>query len=90
MDFSAFTIEHFTAERIDNRVSYPVTWQMYHTARNALVRTCEKHGTTGPMGERPIMGEQSNSYANWHVLNKGDSCVYYIIDDQYNDEELYL
>ena len=30
-----------------------VTWQLYHTVRNAVVRRCRQFGRSGSMGERP-------------------------------------
>jgi hypothetical protein len=51
-DLSELKVEAFTAKRVRNE--HPggkMTWQTFHTVRNAVVRTCRNFGTTGPMGE---------------------------------------
>lgn len=61
-------------------------WQIYHTVRNAIVRTCRRYGPTGPMGEVKIIegAEEPDSGNDWPL---GDpNAMYYVIDDQYNDE----
>ena len=76
----------YTEERIPN--PYPkgsLPWQIYHKVRNAVVRTCRRHGPTGPMGICPISRWRSApDILKWE---SGDpDPVYYVIDDQYNDE----
>jgi hypothetical protein len=76
----------YTEERIPN--PYPkgsLPWQVYHKVRNAIVRTCRCHGPTGPMGICPISRwQRAPNIFKWE---RGDpDPVYYIIDDQYNDE----
>ena len=81
----ATIIEHFTAERIPNpNPAGEVSWQLYHTVRNAVFRCCKQFGTAGPMGERPIIPDEDESARNWHVADHESE--YYIIDDQYNHE----
>jgi hypothetical protein len=51
-DIKELKVEAFTAKRVRNE--HPggrMTWQIFHTVRNAIVRTCRKFGSTGPMGE---------------------------------------
>jgi hypothetical protein len=82
----------FTSERVAN--PYPggeLPWQVYHTVRNAIVRTCRRHGPTGPMGEVKIVEGVESPYAriveDADFWQRGDSDPHYhIIDDQYNHE----
>lgn len=83
----ALTVEHYTVERIDN--PYPdghLAWQVYHGARNAVVRTCRRFGPTGAMGECPLDVDVEDPYGlrTWPLGD--DPCVFYVVDDQYNDE----
>jgi hypothetical protein len=84
-------VVRFTLKRIPN--PYPggdLPWQVYHTVRNAIVRTCRLHGPTGPMGECVI--EEGRDFPDINVWERGDKQLgYYIIDDQYNHERyLYM
>ncbi len=77
---------HYTDERVaDPRAATAdLSWQAYHTARNAVVRACSRHGSTGPMGERPIGDDEDASDDSWPV---GDSdAALYVLDDQLNRE----
>jgi len=80
-------VEHYQSERIPN--PYPggdLSWRQYQAVRNAMVLTCRRHGPTGPMGEFPLH-KNSADIMDWEP---GDSNpVYFIVDDQYNDE-MYL
>jgi hypothetical protein len=81
-------VEHYTADRIPN--PYPggeLPWQIYHTVRNAVVRTCRRHGPTGPLGERPLDQAYVQSAKQWELGDEDP--VYWIVDDQYN-HEMYL
>src|SRR5262249_23044366 len=72
------------------RNPYPdgqLPWQVYHTTRNAVVRTCRRHGATGPLGERPLSLDYLNSAEAWEPGD--DKPIYWIVDDQYN-HEMYL
>jgi hypothetical protein len=52
-----------------------------------MVQTCRRHGPTGPLGERPLDEDDLESAMHWE---RGDEQpVYWIVDDQYNDE-MYL
>ncbi len=54
-DLDQLKVEAFTAKRVLN--PYPggkMPWQVFHTVRNAVVGTCRKFGTTGPMAEVTI------------------------------------
>ncbi len=79
-------VVQFTLRRIPN--PYPVgdlPWQVYHTVRNAIVRTCRRHGPTGPIGECVI--EDGRNAPAIDVWGRGDNhATYFIVDDQYNDE----
>jgi hypothetical protein len=82
----------FTRDRIPN--DYPggqLPSYVYHTVRNALVRTCRKYGPTGPMGLVKIVPEVANPYAmlaeDIDFWERGDpEPWYFIVDDQYNHE----
>lgn len=81
-------VDQYWAEHVPN--PYPkgnLPWQVYHEVRNAVVQTCRRHGPTGPLGIRPINVDNMKSAMSWE---RGDpDPVYYVIDDQYNDE-MYL
>ena len=70
-----------------------VSWSKYQRVRNDLVRTCRRHGPTGPVGERSPdnahfpPGSQLSYMGEWEAGD--DDPHYYIIPDKYNDE-LYL
>ena len=84
-------VVHFADERITDPlgVREELTWQVYHAARNHLLEICEKHGTAGPMGKRPVDVDKETSDDRWHISAKAPD--FYIIDDQYNSERyLYL
>ena len=76
----------YSEERVPNPYPKgPLPWQIYHKVRNAVVRTCRRHGPTGPMGECRI--SRWRAAPNIFKWQRGDpDPVYYIIDDQYNDE----
>jgi len=82
----------FAAEHIRN--PYPggrLPWQVYHAVRNAVVRTCRRHGPTGPMGEIKIIADVEDPYRQLaedrDFWERGDPDPhYFIIDDQYNHE----
>jgi hypothetical protein len=88
----ALKVVPFTRDRVPN--PYPrgdLPWQVYHTVRNAVVRTCRKHGSTGPMGVVKIDERVADPYrqvfAERGFWEHGDpSPSYYIIPDQLNDE----
>jgi hypothetical protein len=76
----------YTKERIPNPYhKRTLPWQVYHKVRNAVVHTCRRHGPTGPMGICPIsFWRRAPNILKWE---HGDpDPLYYIIDDQYNDE----
>jgi hypothetical protein len=87
---SSLRVKHYTAEHIPN--SYPkgdLPWQVYHEVRNAVVRTCRRHGPTGPLGVRPLDLDDLESAKAWEFGDKDP--LYWVIDDQYNNERyLYL
>jgi len=80
-------VEHFRTKRIPNpSPSGELPWGLYQTVRNCLVRTCRRHGPTGPLGEFPLETD-SHDISDW---GRGDDKhMYWIVDDQYNDE-MYL
>ena len=85
-------VVRFTRERVPN--PYPggeLPWQVYQGVRNAVVRTCRRHGPTGPMGEVRIVEGVYDPYREtfkqpgfWPLGDRNPS--YYIISDQYNHE----
>lgn len=84
-------VVHFTDERITDPLGAreELTWQEYHAARNHLLEICEKHGTAGPMGKRPLDVDEKTSHRSWHLSQ--NSPDFYIISDQLNSERyLYL
>ena len=83
-------VVRYTEEHVFNRSPTTVTWQTYHTVRNAVVRACQEFGTTGPMGECPIVDgdDAPDESADWPV---GDNpCDFFVVDDQYNEDEMYV
>jgi hypothetical protein len=66
-------------------------WQVYHTVRNSLVKTCRRFGPTGPIGTLQIIPnvEDLNDLLvkNFTLWESGDpDPMYYILDDQLNSE----
>ncbi len=76
----------YTEERIPNpNPAGPLPWHEHQKVRNALVRVCRSHGPTGPLGILPIGFFES--MPNVRAWEAGDQDpVYFVIDDQYNDE----
>jgi len=82
----------FTRDHVPN--DYPggeLPWQVYHTVRNALVRTCRKYGPTRPMGVSQIVPDVENPMLmlveDRDFWEHGDpDPMYYIIEDQLNHE----
>jgi hypothetical protein len=91
-DLDSLKVVPFNRDRVPN--DYPggdLPWQMYHSVRNALVRTCRKYGPTGPMGVVKIIPDVEDPYRmlaqDRDFWESGDPDPwYFIIDDQYNDE----
>ena len=85
-------VQAFTENRVPN--DFPggdLPWQIYHTVRNALILTCRRYGTIGPMGVVTITPEVDDPYrALMHDLSfweRGDpNPAYFIVSDQYNNE----
>ena len=78
-------IEHYTAERIPNPdPAGDVSWQRYHTVRNAVLQSCRQFGPSGPMGPCPII-EADRPPDNWPVGDP-NPIDYFVVDDQYNHE----
>ena len=76
-------IEHYTVEHVPNpNPAGDVSWQIYHTVRNAVLQCCKQFGPSGPMGECPIT-DASEPPQEWPV---GDPhpIDYFVVDDQYN------
>jgi hypothetical protein len=80
---SKLTVEHFRTRRVPNLYSGELSWGIYQTVRNAIVRACRSHGPTGPMGEFPVE-RKSADISDWK--HGDENPVYWIVDDQYNDE----
>jgi hypothetical protein len=79
-------IEQYTAERVPNPHSRgKLPWQLYHSARNAVVRCCRRFGKVGPMGECPITDEKEIPFDRW-PLGDPEPLDFLVIDDQYNDD----
>lgn len=60
-DLDSLKVKAITRDRVPN--DYPggeLPWQIYHTVRNALVRTCRRFGPTGPMGLIKIVPDVEN------------------------------
>ena len=85
-------VKRFVSDHVHN--PFPggkLPWQVYHTVRNAIVRTCRRYGPTGPMGELRIDDEVDDAYM--HLVENPDSWedgdpdpFYFILDDQLNHE----
>jgi hypothetical protein len=88
-DVAKLAVEHYTADRVDNPNPRGETpWHVYHTVRNAMVRCCRKHGPVGPLGVLPFDAKRPQFEVE--AWERGDEQpVYWIVDDQYNDE-MYL
>jgi hypothetical protein len=82
-------IIHYDEDRIPNPLPGGVSWRLYHTVRNAVVRACRTHGPTGPRGCLPTGApDWDKAEAKW---GKGDrDPVFWVVDDQYNEKEAYL
>lgn len=79
-------IEHYSQERIPNpHPDGSVSWQLYHTVRNSVLRCCRDFGIAGAMGECPISDDEGIDYLNWPVENR-KPLDFYVCDDQYNSE----
>jgi hypothetical protein len=62
-DLDSLKVVPFNRDRVPN--DYPggdLPWQMYHSVRNALVKTCRKYGPTGPMGVVKIIPDVEDPY----------------------------
>jgi hypothetical protein len=89
---STLKVVPFKTQHISN--PYPrgdLPWQLYHTVRNAVVRTCRKYGPTGPRGVVRIANDVADPYRQVFVergfWERGDpDADYLIVDDQYNNE----
>ena len=82
----------FVEEHIPNRYrAGDLPWQVYHDVRNAILRVCREFGPVGPMGECTIDWNVDSPYRQaiapgfWPLGD--DDPMYYVIDDQYNDEQ---
>ncbi len=87
---SGVRVVHFGDERIADPSADggDLPWQAYHSARNAVVRACRRHGRTGPMGECPIT-KGARPAKRWPAGD--DDPALYVVDDQLNHERyLYL
>ncbi len=79
-------IEHYTAERIPDREGNASFWD-FHAARNAVVRTCKRHGPTGPFGELPL--DKVATADEWIPLwERGDPNAVLFVDDQSNANDI--
>lgn len=88
----ALKVRSFTSNRVPN--DYPggdLPWQTYHSVRNALVQTCRRFGSTGPLGVLTIV-EGAKDLTKMLVKNSklweiGDQDpMYFLVDDQMNHE----
>jgi hypothetical protein len=87
---SEFVVEYFVADHIPNPApGSKLPWRLYQTVRNAVVRTCRRHGPTGPLGELRLDKPNLNIIEDWQ--DGDEDPVYWVVDDQYNDERyLYM
>ena len=79
---SDLTVQRFRTKRVPNPYAGQMTWRLYQKARNAIVRTCRRHGPVGPFGVFPL--RSGRDISDWE--RGDDNPVYWIVDDQYNDE----
>jgi hypothetical protein len=92
---SKLIVKRYRAERIANPCpSGDVSFNLFHTVRNAVVRACQRHGTVGPLGvfrfwrrDRPLKDWRAQFRAVWE--DGADDPDFWVIDDQYNSLELY-
>jgi hypothetical protein len=66
--------------------SQPVSWQLFHQFRNALLQSLRRFGTVGPMGEAPITSESDGPPQEWAI--ECDNPQFYVVDDQWHDTVL--
>lgn len=79
---SDLAVERFRTKRVPNPYAGQMNWLLYQKARNAIVRTCRRHGPVGPLGMLPL--RRRSTIDDWE---RGDvNPVYWIMDDQFNDE----
>jgi hypothetical protein len=85
-DLNDLKVEAFTAKRVRNEYrGGKMTWQTFHAVRNAIVRTCKKFGTTGPMGE--IKLDPSVTDLNVHLAEDQQFWLHGDTDPQYRIAE---
>lgn len=83
-------LDHYTSKRVPNPSPNGVSWQQYHTVRNAVLRGCKRFGTAGGMGECPIVPGDNPPLEGWPLGDYPDP-AFWVVDDQYNDERyIYL
>ena len=92
----ALAIVHYDVDRVSNKdPSGAVSWQQYHTVRNAVVEMSRHHGPTGPLGLRRILPDDQEAKLpwdskKWDAIDSEGNCAYYVIVDQYNSTERYI
>jgi hypothetical protein len=87
-DFAALPVESFARYRFpsEGEVKDRITWQEFHTVRNALLDRCRAFGTVGPMGTAPIVdGADDGPPDPWPV--EAENPQIFVVDDLWNDVE---
>ena len=83
-------VEYYFDEHIPNPApGGKLPSRVFQTVRNAVVRTCRRHGPTGPLGELPLDKPNLNVIEDWQ--HGDENPIFWIVEDQYNDEQyLYM
>ncbi len=91
-ELASLKVVSFTRHHVPN--AHPdgdLSWQTYHTVRNAVVRTCQRYGPTGPMG---IIKIDPGAASLFPMLAEDPEAwepgapdpMYFVLDDQHNHE----
>jgi hypothetical protein len=71
----ALPIHHYDVDHVPNEnPSGAVSWQLYHSVRNAVVEMSRNHGPTGPLGLRRILPDEEEAKMPWNS-KKWDAIV---------------
>ena len=94
-DLSELKVEAFTAKRVRNE--HPggkMTWQTFHTVRNAVVRACRRFGPTGPRGEvetdLQVIDIDSHAVDNPDIWPPGDANPKYRVGEKAIDNDRFV
>lgn len=89
-ELSSLPVHKFRESQLPGEKDLPhdVTWQQYHTVRNALLEALRSIGKVGPMGVASITDAPDGPPDPWHVEN--DDPDFLVLDDMWNDWERFV